>query len=274
MALSYRAGRRNFPVPRTVSWLATLFISGFLTLSATPADSASRTVACTAPRDMTRLGTALTGFRDRIAAGQPVTVVALGSSSTSGAGASAPQWGYPNRLAAEFATLFPNAKVRVLNKGVGGETTRQMVARLDRDVLAHKPDLVIWQAGTNELLRREKAADYVQVLRDGIRKLKAAGVDVILMDAQYAPSVIAQPRYADFVAGTSLIAKEEGIGLFSRFEIMQHWSQAGGDKAPRVLDPDGLHMNDLGYGCIAHLLATAVADALGSQVTRSALEKR
>jgi lysophospholipase L1-like esterase len=146
-----------------------------------------------------------------------------------------------------------------------------MVARLDRDVLAHKPDLVIWQAGTNELLRREKAADYADVLRNGIRRLKAAGVDVVLMDAQYAPSVIAQPRYADFLAATSAIAKEERIGLFARFEIMQHWSQAGGDKAPRVLDPDGLHMNDLGYGCIAHLLASAVAEALGAQTTQSGL---
>lgn len=223
---------------------------------------------------MMRLGATFAQLRDRITTGLPVTVVALGSSSTSGAGASAPKWGYPNRLAAELATLFPSARVRVLNKGIGGETTRQMVTRLDRDVLAHKPDLVIWQAGTNELLRREKAVDYVQVLRDGVRKLKAAGVDVVLMDAQYAPSVIAQPRYAEFVTATSLIAKEEGIGLFSRFEIMRHWSRAGGDKAPRVLDPDGLHMNDLGYGCIAQLLAAAVADALESQVTTSGLNSQ
>ncbi|MSO92898.1 MAG: SGNH/GDSL hydrolase family protein [Rhodospirillales bacterium] len=223
---------------------------------------------------MPRLGTTLTGLRDRVAAGQPVTVVAFGSSSTSGAGASAPQWGYPNRLAAELATLFPNARVRVLNKGVGGETTRQMVARLDRDVLAHKPDLVIWQAGTNELLRREDTAQYVRVLSDGIRRLKAAGVDVILMDAQYAPSVIAQPRHAEFVAATRRVAEEERVGLFSRFAVMQYWSRAGGEKAPRVLDPDGLHMNDLGCGCIAHLLATAVAETLGSQMTRSDLSSQ
>jgi lysophospholipase L1-like esterase len=77
----------------------------------------------------------------------------LGSSSTYGAGASSPAAAYPNRLAQELARRFPGQEFTMLNRGVNGEEITDMVSRLDTAVLAEHPDLVLWQVGTNSVLR-------------------------------------------------------------------------------------------------------------------------
>jgi acyl-CoA thioesterase-1 len=109
--------------------------------------------SCAAPADLTRLRGRLPRTAMRIARHEGLTVVAIGSSSTEGIGASTPAATYPSRVAAELARRLPRQSVTVLNKGVGGETAIEMLARFDRDVFAQNPDLVIWQAGTNSVLR-------------------------------------------------------------------------------------------------------------------------
>ena len=88
-----------------------------------------------------------------LAAGQPLKIVALGSSSTSGAGASTSAASYPSRLAVELERHFPDTRSRVLNRGVNGDEAADMLARFDTAVIAEKPDLVLWQVGTNSVLR-------------------------------------------------------------------------------------------------------------------------
>ena len=66
----------------------------------------------------------------RIAAGRPARIVAIGSSSTAGAGASSPEASYPSRLEAELNRHFPGEEFSVLNRGVNGEEARDMLARL------------------------------------------------------------------------------------------------------------------------------------------------
>src|SRR5262245_52939107 len=57
----------------------------------------------------------------RLQNGQPLTIVAIGSSSTAGAGASSEAAAYPSRLEALLRQRFPGRAVRVLNRGVNGE---------------------------------------------------------------------------------------------------------------------------------------------------------
>jgi acyl-CoA thioesterase I len=70
-------------------------------------------------------------------------IVAIGSSSTTGAGASDPTHTYPARLAEELRLRWPRLTVRVINSGVGGETAEEMLARFERDVLPYSPQLFI-----------------------------------------------------------------------------------------------------------------------------------
>ena len=86
---------------------------------------------------------------------EKLTIVAIGSSSTQGVGASSPAASYPSRLEAELRKRFPQVDIRVINRGKGGEDAPEELARLERDVIAEHPDLVIWQLGTNAVLRRD-----------------------------------------------------------------------------------------------------------------------
>src|SRR5689334_9724132 len=134
--------------------------------------------SCAAPDAIVRLGQPLPHTAAAVSVGSrdTLTVVAIGSSSTEGAGASAPDLTYPSRLRAELDERLPGRTIRVLNKGVGGETIAEMLARFDRDVLAEHPDLVIWQVGTNAVLRHDDIGRDENLLRRGIRRLKAAGL--------------------------------------------------------------------------------------------------
>lgn len=215
---------------------------------------------CTAPADLVTIAPALTHVAARIEQGQPVTIVAIGSSSTAGVGASAPGFSYPSRLEAELRKRLPDARVRVLNRGKGGEEAPQMLARMDRDVIAEHPDLVIWQLGTNAVLHHEDVSFEEAAIAHGIARLaaEAGGVDLVLMDMQYAPRVIARPGYPAMERLIADAAKRERVGLFQRFAIMRYWHAAEA-AGPPMVGPDGLHMNDRGYGCLAADLADALA---------------
>jgi lysophospholipase L1-like esterase len=199
-----------------------------------------------------------------LASGEPVKIVAIGSSSTAGAGASSPSASYPARLEAELRERFPDASITVVNRGVNGDDALQMLARLDADVLAEKPDLVIWQVGTNAVLRDHQLAGEAPLIRDGVRRLKAAQADVVLMNSQYAPKVIVKPDAPGMMDLISMTAQEERVPVFHRWEIMRRWHQVDGASFADLLSADGLHMNDWSYGCIAKLFAGAITDAVRS----------
>ena len=129
-----------------------------------------------------------------LARGKPIKIVALGSSSTYGAGASSSAAAYPNRFAQELVRLFPGHEFTVLNRGVNGEEITDMLARLDKSVIAEHPDLVLWQVGTNSVLRDRALPPHMGELHEGLLRLKASGADVVLIDPQYAPRVIAKPN--------------------------------------------------------------------------------
>ena len=66
--------------------------------------------ACNAPADLVRLVNPLKRVAQRIAGGQSLTIVAIGSSSTAGAGASSPAMSYPSRLEVELKALWPRVR--------------------------------------------------------------------------------------------------------------------------------------------------------------------
>jgi acyl-CoA thioesterase I len=217
--------------------------------------------ACAAPAGMTRLGQPLSRTGRRLAAGLPITVVAMGSSSTAGAGASSPANSYPSRLEAELRQHFPGHEIRVINQGANGEDAREMLARWDQSVVAYNPDLVVWQVGTNSLLLDRPLTPAGQIILEGIHRLKSAGVDVVLMDSQFAPKVISKPGVDDLTRLMSMVAKTADVPTFHRFAVMSHWHEVGGMPFQAFLSADDLHMNDWSYGCIAKLLAASIAEA-------------
>jgi lysophospholipase L1-like esterase len=218
--------------------------------------------SCTAPADILRLEYPLRRTASRMVARQPLTIVAIGSSSTAGAGASSPQNSYPSRLEAELERLYPGRPITVLNRGINGEEVNDMLARFETSVMAEKPDLVLWQVGTNSVLRSSPLAEASRLIREGVRRLKASGADVILVDPQFAPKVIAKPEAEVMLGILDAAAKEAGVDLFHRFAAMRHWHMQQGIPFSVFITPDDLHMNDWGYDCVAKLMASAIAEAV------------
>ncbi len=194
----------------------------------------------------------------RITAGDPLKIVTIGSSSTAGAGASASSRSYPARLEVELRARFPNNRIEVINKGVNGQTVHGMLARFNDDVLSLFPDLVIWQTGTNSALRNNPPGRFRVELVNGVRELKRADVDVILMGPQYAPRFNRRPNRMEFVDAVADVAAAENIVLFPRHAIMKYWWDSKRFNFDVMLSKDGLHLNDLSYNCIAELLAEQI----------------
>jgi acyl-CoA thioesterase I len=226
-----------------------------------PLATAVTPVKCSAPPDLARLDRALDRTKRRLAAGLPITIVAIGSSSTAGAGASSPDRSYPSRLAIELQQLLPGHPITVLNRGVNGEEASDMLERLDQTVLAEKPDLVLWQVGTNAVLRDHDLQRLGVAIHDGLMRLRASGADVVLIDPQFAPRVIAKAEIDGTVSLIATVAKQDNVDLFRRFAVMQNWREASGIPFETFVSPDNLHMNDWSYGCVAKILAGAIADA-------------
>ena len=238
-----------------------LALGSLLAVAPTPAATDASAPRCDAPADLTRLDLPLRRTARRLAAQRFVVIVALGSSSTAGAGASSAEATYPSRLMAELARRLPTLSIVVLNRGIGGERAVDMLARFDKSVAAERPDLVLWQVGTNAVLRGYEHSKSDALIREGIRRMKAIGADVVLIDPQFAPKVIAQPEIEDMVKLISNAAKQENVDLFHRFALMRHWHEVDGLPFEAFLSSDGLHMNDWSYHCFAKALADAIADA-------------
>ena len=190
-------------------------------------------------------------------------IVALGSSSTQGYGASTPLRSYPAELLRVLSRDLPGVKVIVHNKGIGGQDVSEMLQRLDRDVFAEAPDLVVWQLGTNAALRAQNVSEFRRLLGGAIDRLRARGIEVILMTPQYAPAFNALENEQDYLAAMDEIARDKQVPVFRRYRIMRDWAESDQMPFAAFLSRDGLHLNDFGYACIGRLLAQAIEQALG-----------
>jgi lysophospholipase L1-like esterase len=242
------------------SHVIALLSAALATLPALPMRARAENAApvCSAPANLVHFNRALPRVAERIALGGPLTIVALGSSSTAGLGASSTATSYPSRLEVALKAKYPGIQITVLNRGVNGDEIRDMLARLDRSVIAEKPDLVLWQFGTNAVLHDQLTGD-AALIADGLERLRATGADVVLIDPQFAPKVIAKPDAAPVVQLIYAAAEQGHVALFDRFAVMRHWHDRRHMAFEEFLDPDSLHMNDWGYDCMATLLADAIA---------------
>jgi len=225
------------------------------------ADPKAADPKCAVQPEFARFDQRLSRVALRLAGGDPIKIVAIGSSSTFGAGSSSPANSYPSRLEAELRRYFPDHPITVVNRGVNGEEAADMLARFPTSVIAEDPHLVIWQVGTNSLLRDRPLDVRSPILQDGIAQLKSRRMDVVLMDPQYVPRVLAKPERDAAVAQIASVAKEQKIGLLHRYDMMRHWHETEHLAFETFVTGDGLHMNDWGYRCLAASLGVAIADA-------------
>lgn len=237
--------------------LITLFASG------------SSKAASTCPVDPIMETLHLPHLRAAVASRTEGLIVALGSSSTEGAMASDSAHTYPAVLQAMLNKALPSAHFAVINRGIGGQDAPEELLRLDSDAIALHPQLVIWQVGANGAMRHADPSEFHRMVEEGVNRLIKAGIDVILMDNQRSPRVLAAVDHIILEDELHLVAQETGVNLFSRSHLMDAWSDEGA-KPGLFTASDGLHHNDLGYRCVSSTLAREIAAAVGAPLAVSA----
>jgi lysophospholipase L1-like esterase len=194
----------------------------------------------------------------RLSRREPIRILAIGSSSTQGIGASAPDRTYPARLDADLRQRWPKADIFVMNAGIGGETITATLDRLERLVRTQAFDLVIWQLGTNDAVHGDSTDTFRELTLRGIAATREAGVDLVLLDPQYYPGIKDLPAYERFVAIVKQIGEEKHIPVFDRYSMMKTWRADGEATLLATLAQDHFHMNDKGYACLAEALTAEI----------------
>ncbi len=203
-------------------------------------------------------------FSTALASNKPVRIVALGSSSTQGVGASSPKSCYPVRLQAELQRRFPDSKITVDNLGVGGQLATDMLPRIKKDVLPRNPTLVIWQTGVNDAMRKVDLEKFRKTVLRGIDLLQKKNIDVVLLDMQYFPRAEKVRDFARYLVAMRQIAEARKVPIVQRYAIMKHLVTSAQFTARQLLAKDLFHPNDVTYGCLGRLMA----DALQGEVVR------
>jgi len=173
----------------------------------------------------------------------PACVLFLGSSSI--------------RLWKTLATDFPG--VPVVNRGFGGSQIVDSIVHFDRVVMPHRPRLIVFYAGTNDIAAGKSPEQVVQDFKTFCEKVHAARpvTKILFVSLQYVPSRL-QLR-------DKMVAANAEIAKFCAADPRRSFV----DTNPAMLRPDGqpdetlysadrLHMAPSGYAVWTKLLTPLV----------------
>lgn len=168
-------------------------------------------------------------------------IVAFGDSYTWGSGASSLDSNYPSRMERALGHT-------VVNAGVGGETAEEGYQRIDQDVLAYDPCLVIVEFGTNEAFRGYD----VNVALDGmeriVQRLRAEGIPVVIVGTHFANYAV------QYDAGLLRIAQQ--------YDALLVLGVLDGILSDPTLRGDAFHPNGDGYAQMWQCMDPVVRAAL------------
>lgn len=197
------------------------------------------------------------------------TIVFLGDSITQqGAGPK----GYVTLFREAIEKSRPDSGIKVIGAGIGGHKVPNLEARLDKDVLAHKPNVVVIYIGINDVWHSERGQGteigaYETGLRSLVKRCNDAGARVILST----PSVIDEKtdgtnsldkildEYSDV---SRKVAMETGSTLLDlRAAVMTYLKEYNtANEAKGILTGDGVHLNDAGNRFVAVRMLEAAGE--------------
>jgi lysophospholipase L1-like esterase len=171
----------------------------------------------------------------------------------------------------KLGEYFPNKPY--LNRGIGGQTTPQMLVRFRQDVINLHPKVVVILAGTNDIagntgpmLLEDVEADYASLAE------LARASHIAVVYSSVLPVHNYTPKSQDFFAQRSpakILALNQWLKAYcaaSHLVYLDYFTALVDDKGllKRDLAEDGLHPNPAGFKIMAPLAETAIGKALAS----------
>lgn len=152
----------------------------------------------------------------------PITIVAFGDSVTHGALLNEINYEtvYWNLLRKKILDVRNYVPVNVINAGIGGITAQGSLDRIDRQVLAHNPDLIIVCFGLNDV--NGELETYLSSLRIIFEKCKNFGADVIFMTPNMLNTYVADgtpEQYLEYAKHTAELQNGGKMDLFMKSAV-------------------------------------------------------
>ena len=164
-----------------------------------------------------------------------------------------------------FATMFANKPY--VNRGIGGQTTPQMLVRFRQDVIALKPAVVVILAGTNDIAGNTGPST-LEMIEDNLASMadlaRANGIAVVLssvlpvFDYPWKPGLEPAQKIVTLNTWMKQYAASHGAVYLDYHSAMR--DDRDGMKAD--LASDGVHPHEAGYRIMAPLAERAIAEAL------------
>ncbi|HMD66670.1 MAG TPA: GDSL-type esterase/lipase family protein [Stellaceae bacterium] len=217
---------------------------------------------CDVPEELMQVDDKLPHLAERLRAGQPVRIVAIGGASTTGLAAGSSDLAYPRRLQEILAQWYPSSSITVVNRGVPRQTAQQMLERFPTDVIPEDPVMVIWETGTTDAVRGVGVDDFAATVQTGIDELKAHGIDIMLIDMQFSHSTATVIDFERYLSALHRVGDVNDVNVFPRFEMMRYWSEQNMFNFDGVAKDERAGLAARVYECIAGKLADAIRVAL------------
>ena len=195
----------------------------------------------------------------RALAEKKLNILVVGAGSSQVPGANGEKNAYPARLQQALSDQLPGVEVKVATDIKASRTAAEMVKVLPADLSATEPALLVWQTGTTDAMRAVDPDQFSQALDQGINMARAAGADVVLVNAQYSPRTESMIALSTYSEDMRWVALQQEVPLFDRFSIMRLWSDLGTFdlySATKKLD-----IAERVHDCIGRLLADLVITA-------------
>jgi acyl-CoA thioesterase-1 len=184
-----------------------------------------------------------------------IKILAIGASAASGSRTT--KGGYTALIEQILERVVKGLDVVMINRGVSGELAANAATRIRIETALNKPDVVLWQVGTNDALAYVSVPHIKATVVDTVRWLRDRKVDVILVGLQYAGGMVQNPHYLAVRDMLRQTAARENVVIVRRDEAMQVIKEA--KREGGGLLPDEFEQTEAGYTCLAQYVARAIA---------------
>lgn len=196
----------------------------------------------------------------KLHAGKPAKIVCFGDSVTGVYYHTGSRRAYTDMLGIALKKAIPNADLIMVNAGISGNTTANALARIERDVLNQKPDLVTVMFGLNDMTR-VPLEKYEENLRQIVQQCRERGAEVLLCTPNAVTTTTARPaeklvKYCDVVKA---VAKELDVPLCDNHQKLNQFREQDA-LAWRLMMSDEIHPNMAGHKKLAELMAESISN--------------
>lgn len=191
---------------------------------------------------------------------RPIRALALGPFPSGGFGYGSGSSKYTARLQAELHKVLGGITVEVEGRRLPGETIAGAPEAIMNAVMEVRPDLVIWSAGTHDVLARVEIQPFLTQVGEILDWMRSHAIDAVLVEPSYVDAVADDEHYSALVRGLRAVAQGQNTPVVLRYDAMRYLS----DQHAASADVQ-FYLHDLSRRCTPEYVAKAVEASVNAR---------